>query len=125
MPKFECNECDEDADNPCILEVKYYTDPPSECPFGANDMPEWRLIKAGDEKERLQMSENVGRSKVYKNSPKGRLELPEIECEYELLNVRGEIVLEGHSNNIRATIKEHHYDKTKEFSFIRIIKKAK
>ena len=60
----------------------------------------------------------------YRNTPKGRAEIPNCSCIYTLLDKNGKEVYNGETNNLNVRIKEHHYDKTKSFKFI-IIKKRK
>ncbi len=60
------------------------------------------------------------REKTFKNSPKGRSEIPARSGEYILLSKFGNEVYKGRTNNLRRRIKEEHYDKTKIFSFIKI-----
>lgn len=61
--------------------------------------------------------------KDYKNSPKGRLEIPERSGSYSLLDKCGKEIYMGMADNLKRRIKEHHYDKSKSFSYIRINKK--
>ncbi len=67
------------------------------------------------------------KEKTFKNSPKGRSEIPAKSGEYELLDKRGNIIPNGHgeTNNLKRSVKEAHYDKTKTFSYIRIRKLEK
>jgi len=60
------------------------------------------------------------REKTFKNSPKGRSEIPEKAGEYILLGKFGNEVYKGRTDNLRRRIKEEHYDKTKIFSYIKI-----
>jgi len=60
------------------------------------------------------------REKTFKNSPKGRSEIPRRGGEYTLLDKRGNEIYRGRTNNLRRRIKEEHYDKTKSFSYIKI-----
>ena len=60
------------------------------------------------------------REKTFKNSPKGRSEIPEKAGSYVLLDKRGKEIYEGMTDNLKRRIKEHYYDKTKNFSYIRI-----
>jgi len=59
--------------------------------------------------------------KTYKNSPKGRSELPSKPGTYNLKNRNGETIYTGMTKNIKRRIKEHHYDKSKHFSYITFI----
>ncbi len=61
--------------------------------------------------------------KTYKNTPKGRSELPSKQGEYHLKNRKGEVIYTGKTKNISRKIKEHHYDKSKDFAYITIISK--
>ncbi len=65
------------------------------------------------------------REKTFKNSPKGRSEIPEKAGSYILLDKEGKGIYEGMTDNLKRRIKEHHYDKSKEFSYIRIKKMVK
>ncbi len=60
------------------------------------------------------------KEKTFRNSPKGRSELPNCSGSYTLLDKHGKKIYEGTTNNLKRRIKEHHYDKSKEFSYIRI-----
>ena len=66
------------------------------------------------------------REKTFKNSPKGRFEIPEKSGEYMLLDGHGNNVYWGcyggwnRAVNLKERIKEHHYDKSKQFKFIKI-----
>ena len=60
------------------------------------------------------------REKTFKNSPKGRSEIPVRSGEYDLLDNRGNTVRTGRSNNLKRRIKEEHYDKSINFSYIKI-----
>lgn len=62
------------------------------------------------------------REKTFKNSPKGRSEIPNRSGSYILLDKRGKKIYEGITNNLKRRIKEHHYDKSKDFSYIKIIR---
>ena len=64
---------------------------------------------------------NLGKS--YKNSPKGRSELPSQPGAYILKNRKGKTIYQGETDNIKRRINEHHYDKSKQFSFITVTKK--
>lgn len=56
--------------------------------------------------------------KTYKNTPKGRSELPSKPGTYNLKNRNGETIYKGSTKNVNRRIKEHHYDKSKSFSYI-------
>ncbi len=58
------------------------------------------------------------REKTFKNTPKGRSEIPEKVGEYDLLDNRGNIIRSGRTNNLKRRIKEEHY--CYKFSFIKI-----
>ena len=58
--------------------------------------------------------------KTYKNTPKGRSELPSKPGAYNLKNRNGETIYTGMTKNLKKRIKEHHYDKSKHFSYITI-----
>ncbi len=62
------------------------------------------------------------REKTFRNSPKGRSEIPEKAGSYILLDKEGKGIYEGMTDNLKRRIKEHHYDKLKHFSYIRIKK---
>lgn len=59
--------------------------------------------------------------KTYKNTPKGRSELPSKSGAYNLKNRNGETIYTGTTKNLYKRIKGHHYDKSKNFSYITII----
>lgn len=59
--------------------------------------------------------------KTYKNTPKGRSELPSKPGTYNLKNRNGETIYTGMTKNLNRRIKEHHYDKSKHFSYITFI----
>ena len=58
--------------------------------------------------------------KTYKNTPKGRSKLPSKPGTYNLKNRNGETVYTGMTKNLNRRIKEHHYSKSKHFSYITI-----
>jgi hypothetical protein len=60
------------------------------------------------------------REKTFKNTPKGRSEIPEKEGEYVLLDGFGNEVYRNRTNNFKRRIKEHHYDMSLHFSYIKI-----
>ena len=62
------------------------------------------------------------REKTFRNTPKGRSEIPEKPGKYILLAKFGNEVYYGRTNNLRRRIKEEHYDKSKVFSYIKIRK---
>ncbi len=64
---------------------------------------------------------NLGKS--YKNTPKGRSELPSRSGAYILKNRKGKKVYQGDTDNIKRRINEHHYDKSKRFSYITVTTK--
>ena len=57
-------------------------------------------------------------AKTYKNTPKGRSELPSKPGTYNLKNRNGETIYTGMTKNLNRRIKEHYYDKSKHFSYI-------
>jgi len=64
------------------------------------------------------------KEKTFRNSPKGRSELPEKEGDYVLLDASGNDIQEWiWTDNLKERIKEEHY--CKKFSFIKINKKKK
>jgi len=64
------------------------------------------------------------KEKTFRNSPKGRSELPEKEGDYVLLDASGNDIQEWiWTDNLKERIKEEHY--CKNFSFIKINKKKK
>ncbi len=58
--------------------------------------------------------------KIFKNTPKGRSELPSRPGAYNLKNQKGEVIYTGMTENLNRRIKEHHYDKSKHFAYITI-----
>lgn len=60
------------------------------------------------------------KEKTFKNSPKGRSEIPEKAGSYILLDKNGKGIYDGVTDNLKRRIKEHYYDKSKHFSYIRI-----
>ena len=58
--------------------------------------------------------------KTYKNSPKGRSEIPAKPGTYNLRNRNGKVIYTGMTNDLKRRIKEHHYDKSKHFTYITI-----
>lgn len=64
---------------------------------------------------------NLGKN--YKNTPKGRSELPSQPGAYILKNRNGKTIYQGETDNIKRRINEHHYDKSKHFSFITVTEK--
>ncbi|HUS48651.1 MAG TPA: hypothetical protein VMZ91_00660 [Candidatus Paceibacterota bacterium] len=63
------------------------------------------------------------RERTFKNSPKGRSEIPEKQGDYILLDAHGNDISNigwNHANNLRTRIKEHYYDKSKDFKFIKV-----
>jgi len=58
--------------------------------------------------------------KTYKNTPKGRSKLPSKPGAYNLKNRNGKTVYTGETKNLNSRIKDHHYDKSKHFSYITI-----
>ena len=72
---------------------------------------------------------DLGKPKFYKNSPKGRSEIPAEAGIYTLIRQGyGEVYIPNmYSNNLKRRIKEYHYDKNKNFSYIKItlLKKEK
>lgn len=65
------------------------------------------------------------KEKTYKNSPKGRSEIPNCSGSYVLLDNYGKKIYEGITDNLNIRIKEHHYDKSKDFSYIKINRNGK
>ncbi|MFW9970472.1 MAG: GIY-YIG nuclease family protein [Candidatus Odinarchaeota archaeon] len=61
--------------------------------------------------------------KSYKNTPKGRSELPSRPGDYILKNRKGKTIYQGETDNIKRRINEHHYDKSKHFSYITVTPK--
>ncbi|KKM67670.1 hypothetical protein LCGC14_1468700, partial [marine sediment metagenome] len=62
------------------------------------------------------------REKQFKNSPKGRSEIPRRAGEYMLLGKFGDVVNNDwqRTNNLSRRIKEEHYARHGEFSYIKI-----
>ena len=62
------------------------------------------------------------KKKIFKNTPKGRLEIPEKAGKFRLLDGHGNNILDGWrcTKNLRNRIKECHYDKTKQFKYIEV-----
>ncbi len=58
--------------------------------------------------------------KTYGNTPKGRFEIPKKPGAYNLRNKRGVVIYTGMTNNLKRRIKEHSYDKSKQFTSITI-----
>ena len=58
--------------------------------------------------------------KTYANTPKSRREIPPKPGSYTLKNKSGKPLYYGETNNLNRRIKEHHYDKTKQFSRVSI-----
>lgn len=58
--------------------------------------------------------------KTFRNSPKGRSKIPEKKGRYSLLDENGKVIYSGETNDLKERIKEHHYDKTKHFKFIKV-----
>lgn len=59
--------------------------------------------------------------KTYKNTAKGRSEIPKKPGTYNLKNKKGVVIHTGITTNLKRRIKEHHYDKSKNFTYITII----
>lgn len=64
---------------------------------------------------------NLEVNKTYKNTPKGRSEIPKKSGAYNLRNKKGVVIHTGITTNLKRRIKEHHYDKSKKFTYITII----
>ena len=88
-------------------------------PKGRSKLP----TKRGEYDLKNRKGEVIHKGKTYKNTPKGRSELPTKRGEYDLKNRKGEVIYKGKTKNINRRIKEHHYDKSKDFSYITIIPK--
>ena len=58
--------------------------------------------------------------KTYKNTPKGRSEIPTQPGAYNLRKRNGEVIYTGMTSNLKRRITEHHYDRLKNFSYITI-----
>lgn len=58
--------------------------------------------------------------KTYKNTPKGRSEIPIQPGAYNLRKRNGEVIYTGMTSNLKRRITEHHYDRKKRFSYITI-----
>ena len=62
------------------------------------------------------------RERTFRNSPKGRSEIPEKSGEYMLLDGNGKDIYCGwnRADNLKRRIHEHHYDKSKQFRYIKV-----
>lgn len=60
------------------------------------------------------------RERTFKNSYKGRSEIPNCSGSYVLLDIHGKKIYEGITKNLNIRIKEHYYDKSKDFRFIKV-----
>ena len=58
--------------------------------------------------------------KKYPNTKKSRNQLPEEPGGYNLKNRQGKTIYTGMTNNLNRRVKEHHYDKSKQFSSVTI-----
>ena len=58
--------------------------------------------------------------KTYKNTSKGRKEIPSVSGTYNLKNREGKTIYTGMTKNLNRRIREHHYDKFKRFSYVSI-----
>lgn len=72
---------------------------------------------------------DLGKPKFYKDSPKGRHEIPSKAGIYTLIRQGyGEVYTpDTYSSNLNRRIREHHYDKNKNFTHVKItlLKKEK
>lgn len=59
-------------------------------------------------------------SKIYSNTKKSRSEIPKKPGAYNLKNRKSETVYTGMTNNLKRRIKEHHYDKSKQFASVTV-----
>jgi len=59
-------------------------------------------------------------AKIYKNTARGRSVIPATPGFYVLKNKYGTIIYSGLTTNLKRRIKEHHYDRSKKFSYISI-----
>ncbi len=58
--------------------------------------------------------------KTYSNTKKSRSQIPRSPGAYNLKNRQGQTVYTGMTKNLNRRIKEHHYDKTKQFTRVAI-----
>lgn len=56
--------------------------------------------------------------KTYKNTSMGRSKIPAKPGTYNLRSRNGEVIYTGLTNNLKRRIKEHHYDRSSQFSYV-------
>lgn len=82
-----------------------------------------KLISLEEQVDKLNTEKEVIKQvgETYKNTPKGRSEIPEKPGKYSLKNKKGVVIHTGMTINLKRRVKEHHYDKLKHFTYITII----